>query len=142
MSTEIRQGYFWIRRKKKKILITLTGFRGIKPLHPELVIVLKEDGGIAVDPDWEKELAVKTMHVDAWRAVLDKLDLPLLVFRRLDAAPPPRSLLKESQRDPQSAMVEYLRDIASGKIPVRGFGHTGKSILAQSLSATFPVRTK
>ena len=136
MTDEIRYGTVAVRREGKRIFIDSGNYDEEDPLRPDVVVVLTDDGGISLDPEWKRDLDSKIAHAKVWQRLLDKLDLSHLMYDKLVDVRPPRFISEESM------MIEYLRAIASGDVLVREFGKTSRNLLAQSLGLTFPERRK
>ncbi len=123
---------WWARREGNRIWIGKSYERRADLSEAVLVLALTEEGGLTLDPKWEKLHLSEIAHERMWAATLRKLTLPVTLESKL-IDPPPLCLFSE-----QIGMSEYLRKVARGELHSPSLGEEERELLTKALDANFP----
>lgn len=123
---------WWACRNGNRICIGKSYEQKADPTEAILVLALTDDGGLGLDPKWERLRRAEIVHQRMWWATLRKLALPVVLEARL-SEPPPLCLFSE-----QVGMLEYLRKVARGQLYSSTLEKEERELLTQALDMNFP----
>ena len=123
---------WWARREGDRICIGKSYEHKVDLTEAVLVLALTEDGGLTLDPKWEKLRLAEIAHDRTWQATLHRLMLPIVLQSKL-SEPPPLCLFSE-----QAGMLEYLRKVARDELYSPSLDKDERQLLTWALDENFP----
>ncbi len=123
---------WWALRDGGKLYVGQSRTHHTDRFNPAIAIVLTEDGGVALEPEWEKRRAAELGHERAWRTILRQLTLPVTVEAKLNE-PPPLCLYSG-----KAAMLDYLRGVVRNETGPLALTIVEREFLDKGLRWAFP----
>ncbi len=123
---------WWALRDGDKLYVGQSQTHHTDRFNPAIAIVLAEDGGIGLEPEWEKRRTAELEHERTWRRILRQLTLPVTVEAKLNE-PPPLCLYSG-----KASMLEYLRSVARNETGLLALTNTERQFLDRGLRWAFP----
>ncbi len=122
---EVTFDHWCAHREGNRIFFIPNSYRPAGLLRSSLVILLTEEGGLALDSKWEERRRLEIQRERKWKAIIRRLCLPFSLESVLSALRPP-------QKGDQIQMIAGLRKIAQGKTNIE-LDDEDKEILAEAL---------
>ncbi len=123
---------WWALRDGDKLYVGQSQTHHADRFNPAIAVVLTEDGGVALEPDWEKRRAAELEHERVWRTILRQLTLPVTVEAKLNE-PPPLCLYSG-----KASMLQYLRTVAKNETGPLSLTIVEREFLDKALRWVFP----
>jgi hypothetical protein len=123
---------WWAVRDGDKLFIGRSKSHHTNRFDPTIALVLTEDGGVALEPEWEKRRTAELEHDRSWRTILRQLTLPVTLEVKLNE-PPPLCLYSG-----KASMLAYLHTVAKNETGPLALTQLEREFLDKALHWAFP----
>ncbi len=123
---------WWAIRDGDRLYVGQSQTHHADRFNPAIGVVLTQDGGVALEPEWEQRRAAELERERTWRMILRRLTLPVTLEAKLDE-PPPLCLYAGRAR-----MRQYLQTIARHETGPLSLTRVERASLDQALRWVFP----